>query len=64
MAPSVEEWEALSPAEREAAVAALPGEVTYDEMAMPEGDRHGKAKARALDALRADGGPVATVARW
>jgi hypothetical protein len=50
MAPSGEEWEALSPAEREAVVAALPGEVTYDEMAMPEGDRH--AKARALDALR------------
>ena len=52
MAPSAEEWEALSPAEREAVVAALPGEVTYDEMAMPEGDRHAKAKARALDALR------------
>jgi Uma2 family endonuclease len=52
MAPSVEEWEALSPAEREAVVAALPGEVTYDEIAMPEGDRHAKAKARALDALR------------
>jgi Uma2 family endonuclease len=52
MAPSIEEWEALSPAEREAVVAALPGEVTYDEMAMPEGDRHAKAKARALDALR------------
>ncbi len=52
MAPSVEEWEALSPAERAAVVAALPGEVTYDEIAMPEGDRHSKAKARALDALR------------
>ncbi len=52
MAPSAEEWEALAPAEREAVVAALPGEVTYDEMAMPEGDRHYKAKARALDALR------------
>ena len=51
MAPSVEEWEALSPAERAAVAAALPGEVTYDEMAMPEGDRHSKAKARALDAL-------------
>ena len=33
-------------------MAALPGEVTYDEMAMPEGDRHSRAKARALDALR------------
>ncbi len=52
MAPSVEAWEALSPAERDAVVAALPGEVTYDEMAMPEGDRHTKARARALDALR------------
>ncbi len=52
MAPSVEEWAALSPADRAAVIAALPGEVTYDEMAMPEGDRHSKAKARALDALR------------
>jgi Uma2 family endonuclease len=52
MAPTAEEWEALSPAERAAVVAALPAEVTYDEMAMPEGDRHIKAKARALDALR------------
>jgi Uma2 family endonuclease len=52
MAPSVEEWEAFSPAERAAVVAALPGEVTYDEMAMPEGDRHFKAKIRALDALQ------------
>ena len=52
MAPSAEEWLALSPAERAAVVAALPGEVTYDEMAMPEGDRHFQAKVRALDALR------------
>jgi Uma2 family endonuclease len=52
MAPSVEEWEALSPAERAAVAASLPGEVTYDEMAMPEGERHFKAKIRALDALR------------
>jgi Uma2 family endonuclease len=52
MAPSVEEWEALSPAERAAVAAALPGEVTYDEMALPEGERHFKAKTRALDALR------------
>ena len=52
MAPSMEEWEALSLAERAAVVAALPGEVTYDEMVMPEGDRHFKAKNRALDALR------------
>src|SRR5512140_1995910 len=52
MAPSAEEWVAISPAERAAVVAALPGEVTYDEMAMPEGDRHFQAKVRALDALR------------
>ena len=51
MAPSAEEWEALSPAERAAVVAALPGEVTYDEIGMPEGDRHTKAKARTYDAL-------------
>jgi len=52
MAPSAEEWEALSSAERAAIVAALPGEVTYDEMTMPEGDLHFRAKTRALDALR------------
>jgi len=52
MAPSVEEWAALSPAERAAVADALPGEVTYDEMAMPEGERHFEAKIRALDALR------------
>jgi Uma2 family endonuclease len=52
MAPSVEEWEALSPAERAAVAAALPGEVTDAEMALPEGERHFKAKTRALDALR------------
>ena len=52
MAPSVEEWEALSPAERAAVAAALPGEVTDAEMAPPEGERHFKAKIRALDALR------------
>lgn len=52
MAPSAEEWEALSPAEHAAVVAALPGEVTYDEMAMPEGDRHSNPKLRALDVLR------------
>jgi Uma2 family endonuclease len=52
MAPSVEEWEALSPAERATVAAALPGEVTDGEMAMPEGERHFQAKIRALDALR------------
>jgi Uma2 family endonuclease len=52
MAPSAEEWEALSPAERDAVVAALPNEVTDAEMSPPEGDRHFKAKTRAWDALR------------
>ncbi|HWO25878.1 MAG TPA: Uma2 family endonuclease [Kofleriaceae bacterium] len=52
MAPSAEEWAALSPAERAEVVAALPGEVTYDEMAMPEGDLHFWAKVGALTALR------------
>jgi Uma2 family endonuclease len=52
MAPSDEEWQALSPVERAAVLAALPAEVTYAEMAPPEGERHFKAKTRALDALR------------
>jgi len=52
MAPSVEEWEAFSPAERAAVAAALPGEVTDAEMTLPEGDRHFKAKTRALGTLR------------
>jgi Uma2 family endonuclease len=52
MAPSAEEWEALSPDQRAAVVAALPGEVTYDEIAMPEGDLHFRAKTGALSALR------------
>jgi len=52
MAPSAEQWEALTPAERAAVVDALPGEVTDAEMSPPEGDRHFRAKIRALDALR------------
>lgn len=52
MAPSVDEWEALTPAERAAVATALPGEVTDAEIAMPEGERHFKAKTRVLDALR------------
>ncbi|WP_414654200.1 Uma2 family endonuclease [Hyalangium sp.] len=42
----------MSPAERERVLAALPGEVTDAEMSPPEGDRHFRAKVRALDALR------------
>jgi Uma2 family endonuclease len=52
MAPSAEEWNALAPSERVAVLAALPGEVTEAEMSPPEGDRHFKAKTRALGALR------------
>src|SRR3954470_14436160 len=52
MAPSQDVWNALTAAERARVVDALPPEVTYDEMAMPEGDRHLYAKIRALDALR------------
>ncbi|MGC4118231.1 MAG: Uma2 family endonuclease [Myxococcales bacterium] len=52
MAPTQEEWDSLSPEERSEVVAALPGEVTEAEMAPPEGDRHFKAKTRALGALR------------
>lgn len=52
MAPSQDEWDALSPAERDHVVAALPNEVTEAEMAPPEGDRHLKAKLGPLGALR------------
>src|SRR5215470_15215731 len=52
IAPSQEEWDRLSDEERAAVVAALPGEVTDAEMSPPEGDRHFKAKTRALGALR------------
>ncbi len=51
-APTREEWEAMSEAERARVVEELPGEVTWDEMAMPEGDLHSQAKLGALDALR------------
>ena len=52
MAPSAEEWAALSSAERAAVTAALPGEVTDAEMAPSEGDLHFQTKTRTLDALR------------
>lgn len=52
MAPSQAEWDALDEDARARVVEALPGEVTDAEMAPPEGDRHFKAKTRALDALR------------
>lgn len=52
MAPTQEEWDALSPEEQTQVLDALPGEVTDAEMAPPEGDRHFRAKTRALGALR------------
>ncbi|ADO74957.1 Uma2 family endonuclease [Stigmatella aurantiaca] len=51
-APTQQAWESMSAQERARAVAALPGEVTWEEMAPPEGDRHFQAKVRALDALK------------
>ncbi|HEX8700211.1 MAG TPA: Uma2 family endonuclease [Myxococcaceae bacterium] len=50
-APTQEEWERMGPEEQARVVEALPGEVTYEEMAMPEGDRHSRAKLRVKDAL-------------
>lgn len=52
MAPTQEEWDALTPLEQAEVVRALPGEVTDAEMAPPEGDRHFKAKTGVLGALR------------
>ncbi|RKH54958.1 Uma2 family endonuclease [Corallococcus aberystwythensis] len=51
-APSQEEWERMGQEERDQVVAALPGEVTYEEMAMPEGDRHQEPKVLAREALK------------
>ncbi|AFE03897.1 hypothetical protein COCOR_01147 [Corallococcus coralloides DSM 2259] len=51
-APSQEEWERMGQEERDRVVATLPGEVTYEEMAMPEGDDHQEPKALAREALR------------
>jgi hypothetical protein len=52
MAPTQEEWDALTPRQQAEVVAALPGEVTDAEMAPPEGDRHFRAKTGVLGALR------------
>ncbi|WP_414640821.1 Uma2 family endonuclease [Archangium sp.] len=51
-APTREEWERMSMEERARVVESLPGEVTWDEMAMPEGDRHSRAKIQTLDVLQ------------
>jgi Uma2 family endonuclease len=52
MAPTQEEWDALTEAERLQVYDALPGEVTDAEMSPPEGDRHFRAKTRTLHVLR------------
>ena len=41
----------MSPEEQARVVESLPGEVTDDEMAMPEGDPHFRPKVHTLDAL-------------
>ncbi|WP_141620416.1 Uma2 family endonuclease [Myxococcus sp. AB036A] len=51
-APSQDAWDRMNPEERARVVESLPAEVTYAEMAPPEGDRHQWAKFRALDVLR------------
>jgi Uma2 family endonuclease len=42
----------MGPEERARVVESLPGEVTWGEMAMPEGDKHTRAKMRTLDVLQ------------
>jgi Uma2 family endonuclease len=49
-APTVEQWERMSPDERRRVVDMLPAEVPEDLFA-PEGDLHRKAKSSSLDAL-------------
>jgi Uma2 family endonuclease len=51
-APTQEEWQRMSVEEQARVVEELPGEVTWDEMAMPEGDRHSRPKLRTLDVLQ------------
>ena len=50
-APSQEDWDAMTDAQRDAVVDSLPNTVTDAEMSPPEGDQHFKAKIRALDAI-------------
>ncbi len=42
----------MGPEERARVVESLPGEVTWGEMAMPEGDKHFEAKVRTRDVLK------------
>lgn len=50
-APSQQAWDALGREERAQVVASLPGEVTWNEMPMPEGDWHTEPRSRVLDVL-------------
>ncbi|MBM4342393.1 MAG: Uma2 family endonuclease [Deltaproteobacteria bacterium] len=50
-APSSAAWAAMTPAQRQATVAALPNSVTELELSPPEGDRHSSTKNDAKDAL-------------
>ncbi len=50
-APSVDQWDALSPEERAAVLDELPSEFPVDEAHPPEGDEHRRAKEMATDAL-------------
>jgi Uma2 family endonuclease len=49
-APAQEDWDRMTPEERERVVAALPSEFSLDLMP-PEGDPHRKAKSKAVEAL-------------
>jgi Uma2 family endonuclease len=51
-APSQEEWEAMTPEQQAHVVRSLAGEVTDEELAMPEGDRHFQPKLAALLQLK------------
>jgi len=49
-APSEQQWAQMSEEERARVVAMLPADVPF-ELFMPEGDRHRKAKSKAVEAL-------------
>jgi Uma2 family endonuclease len=51
IAPTEEQWRAMSPAEREKVQVAVNEALTDQERLMPEGQPHKKAKSRAMDML-------------
>lgn len=51
-APSQEEWDAMTPEERVRVEKSLPGVVTWDEMALPEGGKHSLAERQREEAER------------